>query len=288
MADKVVRANADFISAAASEALLNAAKLRETMAGASQDLPDTAKNLAEAERALAEALASYQQAEIAVFYVNPDSADELALQPDPLGAGTGEEGVDAFAEIADRLSEIGKFAKNGIRENEVSRAVTLLLELTALTERLEADLGVLSAAWEPGGDANFRESIFLISTQQAVARIFQGMLAISGDVLPRRWPGGAKVDAAQVDGRVRALGLIFEGRSEQEPGLRAVVSDSSPDHAAAVQASLARAAALAEALKTAPESGDTQKQLLSALGDVTRQLALAAEALGIRIVEVRE
>jgi hypothetical protein len=282
-------ANAELIGASSASAVERAGDVGRLLARTLTSPSTAATELSAAEQALADALASYQQAEGAVFYVDPGVPEELSAQPDPLSAAGEELRPDAFREIAVRLERLKKFAEEGFRESELSEASAAMAEVAALTVRLETDLAALAAAWEPGDGGNFRASRFLASTPWAVARILQGMLAISGDVLPRKWLGTeAPVDPPQVRGRVRALEVMFAGGPEGAPGLRALIAVKSPGQAAALEAALARAAALSDALQEGPADGETRRQLLAALDAVTRELTRAAEGLGIEIVEVRE
>ena len=193
--------------------------------------------------------------------------------------------------ISSRLKELHEIAEAGLSEKNVLKALTTMQELIVLGDQLETDLGMFAASWKTDDETNFRARYFLPSPERAVARIFQGMLAISGDVLPKRWLGGTMIDPHEVGGRVRALEVIYAGRAGSDggvssPGIRDLVDAASPEQDAAVRAVLARTVALSDALALAPESAETRRQLLVALEDLTFQLTLAGKSLGIEIVEV--
>lgn len=260
------------------------ARVMSSPASAEDELPAAGASLFSAR-------AFYQQAEGAVFYVDPDSEEELLAQPDPIGSAVGDSGADAFGEIASRLDELCEIADSGLTEKNALKALATLQELMILGDQLETDLGIFAASWRTDDEANFRARYFLPSPERAVARIFQGMLAISGDVLPRRWLGGTMIDPHEVGGRVRALDVIYSGRADPDggvssPGIRDLVDAASPEQDAAVRTVLARTVALSDALVLAPESAETRRQLLAALEDLTFQLTLAGKSLGIEIVEV--
>ncbi|MBE2180231.1 MAG: hypothetical protein IAE97_07140, partial [Chthoniobacterales bacterium] len=288
---RVARANAELIGEASAVAAESTGELVRSMERVIASPSSAEEVLPVVDVSLASARASYQQAECAVFYVDPDSAEELLALPDPLGSGSGGSGADAFGEIATRLEELRDIADAGLSDKNALKALSALQQLISLSGQLETDLGTLAASWEDGDGSNFRGRHFLSSPERAVARIFQGMLAISGDVLPRRWLGGATIDPRQVGGRVRALDVIYSGRADPDggvssPGIHDLVEAASPEQDAAVRTVLARAVALSDALALAPESTETRRQLLVALDDLTFQLTLAGKSLGIEIVEV--
>jgi hypothetical protein len=178
----------------------------------------------------------------------------------------------------------------GTGEEMLGEALETLPELAAWSGRLRSDLQVLADAWDPASATGFRKKCFLASPERAVARIFQGLLAQSGDVLPRRLSDGPLVPS-EVTGRTDALRDLYLGITEEHPeglGLHDLVFAAAPAQAMATHGAIAQAVAWAEALARAPGSGDTRRQLQAALEQATRQLELAAAALGVRIVDAPE
>ena len=289
-AEQVAVANADLVTSASAGALEEAAtferavrRLAVAPVSAAGEWPVAVASFAAAQRA-------YQTTEAAIFYVDPESREEMAAQPDPFGAGAALETGDAFAEVNRRLAKLARLSAGGTGEEMLGEALETLPELAAWSGRLRADLQVLADAWDPASATGFREKCFLASPERAVARIFQGLLAQSGDVLPRRLSDGPLVPS-EVTGRTDALRDLYLGITEEHPeglGLHDLVFAAAPAQAMATHGAIAQAVAWAEALARAPGSGDTRRQLQAALEQATRQLELAAAALGVRIVDAPE
>ncbi len=288
---QVAVANADLVTSASAGALEEAAtferavrRLAVAPVSAAGEWPVAVASFAAAQRA-------YQTTEAAIFYVDPESPEELAAQPDPFGAGAAAlDAGDAFAEVNRRLAKLARLtaARNG--EDVLGEVIETLPELAAWSGRLRTGLQSLADAWDPAAAAGFREKYFLASPEQAVARIFQGLLAQSGDVLPRRLADEALVPA-EVSGRTDALRDLYLGITAEHPegrGPHDLVFAAAPAQAMATYGAIAQAVAWAEALALAPGNSDARRQLQAALEQATRQLELAAAALGIRIVKAPE
>lgn len=284
---QVARAHADLLTAASATAVQEASKFESVAKRAASAPVSASKDLAKAMDSLSVAKHSYQRTEAAVFYVDPDATEELVAQPDPLRAGSAGPATDAFAEINRRLEKLAELTAEEL-DNESLRAVLdTLPEVAGWSARLRADMEAMAKAWDPDAPESFREKYFLASPDLAVARIFQGLLAQSGDVLPERWLQG-EIVPAEVTGRTDALRELYLGITERRPegkGLHDLVYDSAPAQAMVTYAAIAQASALADALAIDPTNAETRRQLLAALGNVTRQLELSAGAVGIRIVE---
>lgn len=290
LAEQVVSANADLLSTASAEAAEQSAEFESRARKAATAPASATGDLSGAIGSLAKAKRSYQKTEAAVFYVDPDSAGELSAQPDPLGAGAEDYAVDAFAEIERRLEKLVRLTAGEMNEEKLQEVLTVLPELAGWSGRLRSDMQAIAEAWAPGAASNFRESYFLASPEAAVARIFQGLLAQSGDILPRRWLRGAVIPD-EVTGRTDALRDLYLGISEENPGgkgLHDLVFAAAPAQAMATYGAMAQAAALADALALAPSNEETRRQLLVSLENVTRQLELSAAAVGIQVVDVAE
>lgn len=290
-AEQVALANANLVTSASASALEEAATFERTVrrlavapVSAAGEWPAAVESLAAAQRA-------YQTTEAAIFYVDPESPEELAAQPDPFGAGAPAlDAGDAFAEVNRRLAKLARLTAGRTGGEMLGEALETLPELAAWSGRLRADLQVLADAWDPAAAAGFREKYFLASPERAVARLFQGLLAQSGDVLPRRLSDGPLVPS-EVTGRTDALRDLYLGITEEYPegrGPHDLVFAAAPAQAMATYGAIAQAVAWAEALARAPGSADTRRQLQASLEQATRQLELAAAVLGIRIVDAPE
>jgi len=290
LTEQVASANADLITAASVQAVEQSVRFESAARKAAVAPVSATGDLSGAIDSLAKAKRSYQKTEAAIFYVDPDSVEELSAQPDPLGAGMENYVVDAFAEIETRLEKLVRLTAGEMNEEKLQQILTILPELAGWSGRLRADMQAIAEAWAPGAASNFRESYFLASPEVAIARIFQGLLAQSGDVLPRRWLRGA-VTSDEVTGRTDALRDLYLGISQENPdgkGLHDLVFAAAPAQAMATYGAIAQAAALADALALAPSNEETRRQLLASLENVTRQLELSAAAVGIQVVDVVE
>ena len=290
LVSRVAAANADLITSASSSAAAEAASFERAARRAAAAPSSAATELSAAMESYSSAKRWYQRAEAAVFYVDPESPDELAAQPDPLGAGAAGPAVDAFAEIDAQLEKLARLTAEGIDESSIAEILGVLPDLAGWSGRLRSDMEAIARAWDPGSPDSFRRRYFLAAPEFAVARIFQGLLAQSGDVLPARRLRGV-IKPAEVTGRTQALRDLYLGVTAESPagrGLHDYVFAAAPAQAMATYGSIAQAAALAEALALAPRNEETRRQLLAALENVTRQIELAAAAVGIRIVEAAE
>lgn len=291
----VAEANAELLSDATANAAEEVSNFAAVVESAAADPVSTASDFTAAVESLSAANQSYCLAEASVFYVDPESADELNAQPDPLGAASGESASNAFTEMSTMLNEIAAATKGDLDAAALDKVLLIVRDLATRSRQLSGDMEELAAAWRES-DTSFRERYFMASPENAVARIFQGLLAMSGDVLPNRWlaADGTATDtvpaAADISGRVDALrdmylGAGADGSSADTPGLGDLVAAVSPLRAAATEVAIAQAAALAKALEFSPDNAETKRQLLFSLGEVTKQLTLSAETLGIRVVE---
>lgn len=287
LAGEVVASNAGLM-AASSEA---AAGQAEELQAATRKISAASAGgqLLAAEASLADANDAYRQAEVAVFYANPDVVEELSALPDPLGVGNTEGSKPTLAALQARLDRLRKLARSSGGDVPAEAAIATWLELGTDLSRMKDDLRAFAKAWDPSDPSNFRNRVFVEDTGGAVARIFQGLLAMTGDVLPSKWLDPAagwspeEPRADEIAGRIEAVWNIYEG--SPSPGLKDLVSEVSPTQDFAVQVALARALTLARSMANTPVAAETRRQLLLSLGNATRELTLAAELLGIRIVD---
>ena len=286
---QVARANADMMTAASATAAEEVSRFTASARQVAAAPVTAGDEFAAAISSLTAAAEAYRRTEASVFYVDPDSTDELRAQPDPLGVGSGGEPVDPFAEISARLTRLAKLTAGRMNEEIVGEVLRLLRELADESDKLSADINSLAAAWAKDEGESFRSKYFLASHELAVARIFQGLLALTGDVLPG-FVRSDDVAPVEITGRMHAVRDIYlgiaPGEPEGQPGLHDLVFASAPAQALATYGAIAQALALSEALALAPGNVETQRQLIGALANVTRQLEFAAAAVGIQIVEV--
>ncbi len=272
-----------------SQASKEATAFNTAVQQASSSLASAVKELPRAAEALSTIQQLYHLAEPSVFYVNPESPEELAAQPDPLGSGSDESHPNSLADVSTILNKLAIITPE--KPDAAGEILTTLKELALKSQQLDGDMKSLAEAWR-NSNTNFRTHYFLSDPDNAVARMFQGLLALSGDVLPTRSRTDeiSPLSAKEISGRIAALRDIYLGKHENAPtqntpGLKDLVSTVAPLRAAAVERAVAQASALSQTLELSPDNAEARRQLLSALNEVTRQLVLSAEALGIRIVE---
>lgn len=289
MSARVASSVARYFAVATSEASSDASDFSRALSSGQDDATELAAALGQAREALARLRAAYRKAEPAIFFVDPESEDELRAQPDPFGSGSpsGDDGTMAGLDAV-----LGRLENLLDEPLDASAAGTLLVEAksaAASIEKIQAGIDAMASAWTPESGGNFRSDFFLPSPEQAVARIFQGLLAVTGDLLPSALVADpADSPRGDLALRLAAVREIYAG-TEDENGdavsLHELVRQVSPVQAALTRASIVRATALATLLEIAPEGGAPESELLPALDDVTRQLTFSARALGIVITD---
>ena len=286
-AARVATATADYFAAATDEAADGAAIVGSSLSDSDGDADALAGGVTKARTSLARTREAYRRSEAAVFFVDPDSAEELRAQPDPFGVASPTVENKAIEQLEAALTKLEDLLDGSI---DASNAGTLLVEaksVAAELENLEKGLREMADAWTPQNLANFRAKYFLESPEGAVARIFQGLLAMTGDLLPADLLSEETNSTIDTAARVAAVREIYLGTAEDTEAavsLHALVQQTSPVQAALTRASIARAAALASVLELSPENESVRSQLAPALQDLTRQLTSAAESLGIVVV----
>jgi len=283
---RVAQAEADYFENATATAADEAQAVRRTLTRVVAAASDAPGDLDEVKASLSTAADAYYKAEATIFFVDPDSVEELRAQPDPLQAGTDGRRDDVLSELAAALNKVDDELSQPLN---AAKAAVLLLEANDIAEKaavLEARFRGLADAWKGGVADNFRGRYFLSSPEGAIARVFQGLLAMAGDILPGRLSSSAD-DSAGISQRLRAVREIYLGDAKDpdaRPAPHHLVQEASPVQAALTRASIARAAALAGVLEITPEDAGARAQLGASLEELTRQLAFAAQSLGIVIV----
>lgn len=284
---RVAAASAEFFEGATTAAAEETASVRRALSRAAEAPASAADQLREARQSLSSAADAYRKAEAAVFLVDPTSVEELRAQPDPLLAGSPGQRDETMEELISSLQKIDDLLSRPLGQ---TKAAALLAEsdlVGAKIDKLEQGLRGMADAWKPDNAENFRAKFFLSSSDQAVARVFQGLLAMSGDLLPGRLAAD-QGDATEVFARVKAMQELYVGNTdgtEDRSSIYALVQQASPVQAALTRASIARSAALAGVLDLAPGDEPCREQLRSSFADVTRQLTFAAQSIGIQVIE---
>ena len=287
LAARVATAAADYFASSTEEAVDGASALSSSLSVADGDEDSLADGLSRARISLARTREAYRKSEAAVFLVDPDSAEELLAQPDPFGVASPTVENDAIEKLEVALAKLEDLLDGSL---DSSKAGALLVEaksVAAELEGLEKGLRAMAGAWQTQDPANFRAKHFLESPEGAVARIFQGLLAVAGDLLPADLVSEDTNSAIDTAARVAAVREIYLGAAEDAEAvvsLHALVQQASPAQAALTRASIARAVALASVLELSPDNESVAVQLPPALQDVTRQLTAAAQSLGIVVV----
>jgi len=283
----VAERSADYFEDTTSTAAAETSSARRSLARALQEPSSAGSEIRQAQSSIAAAADAYYKSEAAVFFVDPEAEDELRAQPDPFRVGSLGEGNEAMAGLISSLEKMEEMLAGPIDQSKAAELLNEAQSIGVKIDRLESDLLDLAGAWRDGDAGNFRNNYFLSSPEQAVARIFQGLLAMSGDLMPERLQSSGK-SPAEISVGVRALKEIYLGESEQaedQPAPHTLVLAASPIQAALTRASIARAEALAGVLEVYPDDQSLRAQLLASLEEVTRQLTSAARSLGIVIVE---
>jgi hypothetical protein len=290
LSTQVVARNAELISKATATSVKEIAGVLDALARI-QKAPLTATaELKTAEESFTAAKVAYQQAEAAVFYVDPDSAEELIAQPDPLGVATaGSE--DLFARWESLVASLGIREGEPITADKLSSLVVPFDELKKTSEELAAALESFAAAWRAGESKNFRSAFFASSPELAVARIFQGLLALTGDVMPARL-AAADFGPEDFHQRIAAAANIYfgissgvDGAADGSVGVHDLVYRDAPAQALVTAAVLQRAKVLAASLRLNPADTELTRQAGLTLADLTTQLITSARSLGIVVID---
>jgi len=284
---RVANASAEYFENATAVAVEETASVRRALTRAAGAPAEAQERLREAQKSLAHAANAYRKAETAVFLVDPASVEELRAQPDPLRAGTPGQRDEGMEQLSASLEKMNKILSRPLDKAKASALLAEADYVGVRIEKLEQGLRGMADAWREEDTSNFRAKFFLSSSNQAVARVFQGLLAVSGDTLPALL-GGDHANSSEVFGRVQAMQEIYLGGADGEAdssSVHSLVEQASPVQSALTRAAIARAVALAGVVDLSPGDGNYRQQLRSALLDVTRQLTFAAQALGIVVVD---
>lgn len=283
---RVAMASAEYFEDASTDAAEAVTSVRRALSRAEEVPAESAAQVREAKKSLSAAADAYRKAETSVFVVDPESTPELLAQPDPLRAGVPGGRDETLAQLSSSLEKMDDLLARPLNQKS---AALLLVEADGVKDKigqLETGLRALADAWKDGEAENFRQNYFLSSSEGAVARVFQGLLAMTGDVLPGML-AGTDGYAGEILPRLTAVKDLYlgaDGETAERPSLHSLVQQSSPVQAALTRASLARTVALAGVLEISPGNEPLRQNLASSLQDATRQLTFAAQSIGILIV----
>lgn len=287
LAAEVATASAEYLEETTANASEQTVSAKKAFFRAMESPSEAEVDLVSVREALAAASDAYHKAEAAIFLVDPYSIEELRLQPDPFGVGVPGSPEDKItSEVASLIKKMEKMLSRPLKAEDAPALFDLAQNLGAKIDELEAGLKGFADAWQENTKENFRSKFFLNSAEGAVARIFQGLLAVTGEVIPARLDGEQN-NQLEISAGLDAVKDIYLGSDEptaNEPSPHLLVEQASIVQAALTRASIARSVALAELLQIFPDDKPLRGQLRTSLEDVTRQLTLAAQSLGIVII----
>ncbi|MCX6970340.1 MAG: hypothetical protein NTV93_09330 [Verrucomicrobia bacterium] len=152
--------------------------------------------------------------------------------------------------------------------------------LKAETLALRTSLQDFAAAWEPDSPDNFRNRTFLADSPAAIKKIFQGLLAVTDQLILER--SAASSDRDRLIGRLEGIKVIYDGQyatlqytTVWTPGLKVLVQRSKPSAAADLSDTIDR---LLESWRNSAPLPDEDRS--PSLEDLRKQIIAAAERLG--------
>jgi hypothetical protein len=227
---------------------------------------------------LATAFHAFLQAESAVYYPDPEAAEEWARPFGSLNSETLIPETPGFAPVKQLLAEYPSLprASYGIPGARGQALETLKAETLAL----RTSLLDFAAAWEPDSPDNFRNRTFLADCPAAIKKIFQGLLAVTDQLILER--SAASSDRDRLIGRLEGIKVIYDGQYDTlqyttvwTPGLKVLVQRSKPSAAADLSDTIDR---LLESWRNSAPLPDEDHS--PSLEDLRKQIIAAAERLG--------
>ena len=272
---EAVRGNADLIYAAAQDALNEVVRLEGQIASLS---PAIDTDLSGANLALSTAYHAFLQAESAVFYPDPEAEAGWALPFGGLDGNSSWPETPGFAALDQSLAAypslpIAPFGSPGTRSDALEN-------LKAETQSLRTSLQDFATDWDPDFQDNFRNQIFLTDSSAATRKIFQGLLAVTDQLIFERSSSSSNRD--RLIGRLEGIKGIYEGQyatlqytTVWTPGLKVLVQRSKPSAATDLSDTIDR---LLESWRNSAPLPDEDRS--PSLEDLRKQLIAAAERLG--------
>lgn len=279
----MVRGNAELVHAAALDALDEVGRIEGLIAWIN---PAVDTDLSEEGLALATAYHAFLQAESAVYYPDPDTAEEWAQPFGSLDSAIQMPDAPGFAPVKQSLAEYPSLprASYGIPGARGQALENLKAEMHALRTSLQG----FAAAWEPDSPDNFRNRTFLPDSPAAIKKIFQGLLAVTDQLILER--SAASSDRDRLIGRLEGIKVIYDGQyatlqytTVWTPGLKVLVQRSKPSAAADLSDTIDR---LLESWRNSAPLPDEDRS--PSLEDLRKQIIAAAERLGYPVEPLRQ
>ena len=272
---EVIRGNAELIHAAALDALDEVVRLEGLIAWIT---PAVDTDLSEEGVALATAYHAFLQAESAVYYPDPDDEDEWARPFGSLYSAILLPETPGFAPVKQSLAVYPSLPRASYG-NPGPRGQALEA-LKAETIALRTSLQDFASAWEPDSPDNFRNRTFLADSPAAIKKIFQGLLAVTDQLILER--SASSSDRDRLIGRLEGIKVIYDGQYSTlqyttvwTPGLKVLVQRSKPSAAADLSDTIDR---LLESWRNSAPLPDEDRS--PSLEDLRKQIIEAAERLG--------
>lgn len=251
---------------ATSDSQAQASVLRSALVS---DTSDDA-TLSSAENALVSSQTAYLHAETSLYY----EEDSSKVAKDAPHAA-------AFDEVANGIDKTARHSPKKRSSSAESAASD--------TKDLEEELAQLAKAWDPADTANFRNRVFVSSPDDSVARIFQGVIAVTESLLPDEIARSSEpLSLERINGRLFAVKNLYDGKYlglngefYDGPGLKHLLERKDPEAAAEISTTIDKAISLAP---TTENGGNFNAEELNAtLDSLTQQLASGAKELGYKV-----
>ncbi len=239
--------------------------------------PAIETDLSGANLALSTAYHAFLQAESAVFYPDPEAEagwslpfgglDETSSWPETPGFAALDQSLAAYPSLP-----IAPFGSPGTRSEALEN-------LKAETQSLRTSLQDFATDWDPDFPDNFRNQIFLPDSSAATRKIFQGLLAVTDQLIFER---SASPNRDRLISRLEGIKGIYDGQyatlrytTVWAPGLKSLVQRAEPSASADLSETIDR---LLEAWRNSSPLPDEDRS--PSLEDLRKQIIGAAEALG--------
>lgn len=279
--EEVSATNAQIMQAASEDALTATDELQTEVASLDSD-PEAAA----AREKLARVRSAFFQAELAIFYTDPTSAEEIETLSDPResddsdlpSVATTEKLLDAYARLP-----VNPYVLPRTRIGSSDLAAGLVSQ----SAETKSALTPLAEAWNPEDPESFRNRFFLTSPEDAIARILQGAISLSMNMLfEEATPTVTGTARREIRlSRLKGIQNILEGTYETQqgeviagPGLLPLIEQHDPGTAQALRD------ATLHSLQAAEESPDPAA-ISASLEDLQQRLKDAANSLGFEVEE---
>jgi hypothetical protein len=254
-----VETNADIILASSKDALRKTEHFQDALAGLAAS-PNSTQALSEAKEALTLARQAFRQAEVAVFYSDPDAPIEMLALPDPDNSARLGKDAYGFNVIETLLNAYAPTVKRDEGSDTTKFPDEIVIQaLMGQAQDLRTNINQFTAAWDKNDPSNFRHRYFARSPKTGIQRIFQGYLTMINAVLPER-------ENAEGTGRedlsisLKALRNLYLGTYQSRdgtliggPGIRAVIEQTDTQAAQSIDSGFLNA--MEVAIQPQPDAG---------------------------------